>query len=108
MQAVSELIKRIAFLRGLIPDPTLRAQVPSSAEAELAEFIAEEARRPSSSAAKAGADDANSSPRTWRRSCSRSLVVFLLFGYPVAFSLAACGLFFGFVGVEIGVPCPRR
>jgi TRAP-type mannitol/chloroaromatic compound transport system permease large subunit len=24
------------------------------------------------------------------------LIVFLLFGYPVAFSLAACGLFFGF------------
>ena len=33
-----------------------------------------------------------------------SLIVFLLFGYSVAFSLAACGLFFGFVGVEIGVP----
>jgi TRAP-type mannitol/chloroaromatic compound transport system permease large subunit len=33
-----------------------------------------------------------------------SLVVFLLFGYSVAFSLAACGLFFGFLGVELGVP----
>src|SRR5450755_3136635 len=33
-----------------------------------------------------------------------SLIVFLLFGYSVAFSLAACGLFFGFVGVQIGVP----
>ena len=33
-----------------------------------------------------------------------SLIVFLLIGYPVAFSLAACGLFFGFVGIEIGVP----
>ncbi len=32
-----------------------------------------------------------------------SLVVFLLVGYPVAFSLAACGLFFGFVGVEMGI-----
>ena len=32
-----------------------------------------------------------------------SLIVFLLFGYPVAFSLAACGLFFGFVGVEMGL-----
>ena len=32
-----------------------------------------------------------------------SLIVFLLFGYAVAFSLAACGLFFGFVGVELGV-----
>ena len=33
-----------------------------------------------------------------------SLIVFLLFGYSVAFSLAACGLFFGFVGIQIGVP----
>ena len=32
-----------------------------------------------------------------------SLVVFLMFGYSVAFSLAACGLFFGFVGIELGV-----
>lgn len=30
------------------------------------------------------------------------LVVFLLFGYPVAFSLAAVGLAFGFVGVQAG------
>ena len=28
-----------------------------------------------------------------------SLIIFLLFGYSVAFSLAACGLFFGFVGI---------
>src|SRR5580765_1633164 len=32
-----------------------------------------------------------------------SLIVFLLFGYPVAFSLGACGLFFGIVGVELGL-----
>lgn len=31
------------------------------------------------------------------------LVIFLLLGFPVAFSLGACGLFFGFVGVETGV-----
>ncbi len=31
------------------------------------------------------------------------LVVFLLLGFPVAFSLGACGLFFGFVGVELGL-----
>ena len=30
-----------------------------------------------------------------------SLVVFLLLGYPVAFSLAACGLFFFVIGVEV-------
>ena len=32
-----------------------------------------------------------------------SLVVFLLFGYSVAFSLGACGLFFGIVGVQMGL-----
>ncbi len=32
-----------------------------------------------------------------------SLVVFLLLGYPVAFSLAANGLLFGLVGIELGL-----
>ena len=31
------------------------------------------------------------------------LIFFLLLGFPVAFSLGACGLFFGFVGIELGV-----
>ena len=31
------------------------------------------------------------------------LIIFLLLGFPVAFSLGACGLFFGFVGVELGL-----
>jgi len=31
------------------------------------------------------------------------LVFFLLLGFPVAFSLGACGLFFGIVGIELGV-----
>ena len=31
------------------------------------------------------------------------LIMFLLLGFPVAFSLGACGLFFGFVGIEMGV-----
>ena len=30
-----------------------------------------------------------------------ALVLFLLVGFPVAFSLAACGLLFGFIGVEL-------
>ena len=30
------------------------------------------------------------------------LIVFMLIGYPVAFSLAAVGLFFGFIGIEMG------
>src|SRR5512146_2277231 len=35
-----------------------------------------------------------------------ALVVFLLLGYPVAFSLAANGLFFGFIGIELGLLTP--
>ena len=38
LQGVSELIKRIAFLQGLIPDPTLKTQ-GKTAEEELAEFL---------------------------------------------------------------------
>ena len=28
------------------------------------------------------------------------LIAFLLMGFPVAFSLGACGLFFGFLGIQ--------
>jgi tripartite ATP-independent transporter DctM subunit len=35
-----------------------------------------------------------------------ALVVFLLLGYPVAFALAAIGLSFGFLGVELGMLPP--
>ena len=38
IQAVSELIKRIAFLQGLVPDPT-KKQGTKTAEEELAEFL---------------------------------------------------------------------
>jgi len=31
------------------------------------------------------------------------LIVFLLLGFPVAFSLGACGLFFAVIGIELGV-----
>jgi TRAP-type mannitol/chloroaromatic compound transport system permease large subunit len=36
-----------------------------------------------------------------------ALVLFLLSGFPVAFSLAANGLFFGFVGIELGLLKPE-
>ena len=38
IQGVSELIKRIAFLKGLIPDPTKKQGVKTPEE-ELAEFL---------------------------------------------------------------------
>jgi len=31
------------------------------------------------------------------------LIVFMLFGFPVAFSLGACGLFFAVIGIQLGV-----
>jgi TRAP-type mannitol/chloroaromatic compound transport system permease large subunit len=36
-----------------------------------------------------------------------ALVIFLLSGFPVAFSLAANGLFFGFLGIEFGLLTPQ-
>ena len=44
LQGWSELIKRIAFLRGLIPDPTLK-MVAKTPEEELAEEIRRQAER---------------------------------------------------------------
>jgi TRAP-type mannitol/chloroaromatic compound transport system permease small subunit len=38
IQGISELIKRVAFLKGLIPDPTVKAG-GKTAEQELAEFL---------------------------------------------------------------------
>jgi TRAP-type mannitol/chloroaromatic compound transport system permease small subunit len=38
IQAISELIKRIAFLKGLVPDPTQKGQA-KTAEEELADFL---------------------------------------------------------------------
>ena len=35
------------------------------------------------------------------------LIVFLLLGFPVAFSLGACGLFFAFLGVQLDVFEPK-
>jgi len=35
-----------------------------------------------------------------------SLVIFLLLGYPVAFALAANGVFFGLIGIELGMLPP--
>ena len=42
LQGLSELVKRIAFLRGLIPDPTLK-QADRTAEEELAEELRRQA-----------------------------------------------------------------
>jgi len=44
IQGLSELIKRVAFLQGLIPDPTLKQQA-KTAEEELAEFVRAQAEK---------------------------------------------------------------
>src|SRR5918993_5969542 len=31
------------------------------------------------------------------------MILFMLIGYPAAFSLAATGLFFGYIGIELGL-----
>ena len=53
LQGVSELIKRIAFLRGLIPDPTLKSH-GKSAEEELAAFLLQEEVAAREAAARTG------------------------------------------------------
>jgi TRAP-type mannitol/chloroaromatic compound transport system permease small subunit len=54
LQGVSELIKRVAFLKGLIPDPTKKVGV-KTAEEELAEFLLKKEVAAREAAAKGGA-----------------------------------------------------
>ena len=54
LQGASELIKRVAFLKGLIPDPTLKSQ-GKSAEEELAEFLLQKEVAARDAATRAGA-----------------------------------------------------
>ena len=91
LQGISELIKRIAFLRGMIPDPTEKRT--KTAEEQLAEEIlgARRARLAAESKAAQGREnrhdripDQNMAPLMFT-----ALIVVLLLGYPVAFSLAA-------------------
>ena len=44
LQGISELIKRVAFLKGLVPDPT-RRHVARTAEEELAEYVRAQAEK---------------------------------------------------------------
>ena len=54
VQGLSELIKRIAFLQGLIDDPTKKKQ-QKTAEEELAEFVRAQAEAATAATAKEGA-----------------------------------------------------
>ena len=54
LQGVSELIKRVAFLKGLLPDPTLKTH-GKTAEEELAEFLLHKEVAAREAAASSGA-----------------------------------------------------
>ena len=102
LQAMSELIKRIAVMRGLIPDP--HEGQKSSLEAEAEEII-DAIRSASSSGSGRHAMQHflidNMAPIMFG-----ALVLFLLLGYPAAFSLGAVGLMFALIGIDFGLFAP--
>ncbi|MCR5881615.1 TRAP transporter small permease subunit [Rhizobacter sp. J219] len=55
IQGISEFIKRVAFLKGLIPDPTVKAGT-KTAEEELAEFLLQKEVAAREQAALKGSD----------------------------------------------------
>ena len=98
LQGLSELIKRVAVMRGLIPDPF--EHVASTAEAEAERVMAAvENRRALIASVPFGAPKMpemfvsflaqNMAPIMFA-----SLIIVLLLGYPAAFSLAAVGLIY--------------
>ena len=89
LQGISEIIKKIAIMRGDMDDPTPFISVHEQAELE-AKALAAEVRTVIEFIAQ------NMAPIMFF-----SLIIFMLLGYPVAFSLAANGLLFFFIAVEL-------
>ncbi len=102
-QGISELIKRIAVMRGLIPDPHESGRRPACGGRSGGRAPAgrSKALRPTSRIAESPM--AELLIHYMAPIMFASLVVFLLLGYPVAFSLAANGLIFGLIGIELGL-----
>ena len=103
LQGLSELIKRVAFLKGLIADPTAK---------KIEKDRRRRTRRSHPPPRRARRQGLNAKTRSTTMEffianlapiMFAGLIVFLLFGFPVAFSLGACGLFFGFIGIELDV-----
>ena len=92
VQGVSEIIKRVAVMRGLIADPHAASGTAEGAAPGHATLRSPSERRPCDFFVH------NMAPIMFG-----SLVLFLLLGYPVAFALAANGLFFGLIGVGLGL-----
>ena len=104
-QGVSELIKRIAVMRGLIPDPhetpgPARSK-PKSSTSSRPSKNNERPQRESGVIDMTAFFIDNMAPIMFV-----ALVVFLLLGYPAAFSLGAVGLIFGLIGIELGLFAP--
>ena len=147
LQGISELIKRVAFLMGLVPDPAekpherrSRSSSPRISCARGEESLAAEIRQ----AAKPGERTDERASRRQPEGRSRairqeadapslvrarrparpamtaflianiaplmfvSLIVVLLLGYPVAFSLAAVGIATALLGIHLGLLHARR
>ena len=79
LQGLSEIIKNVAVLTGDRPMPEFRGGT------DMAELLI-----------------AYMAPIMFT-----ALMVFLLIGYPVAFSLAAVGMAFGLIGIELGLLTPQ-
>ena len=79
LQGISELIKRVEAL-----DPSSPAAIRVREAAAMIHFVRE-----------------NMAPLMFG-----GMILFMLVGYPAAFSLAAVGLFFGFIGIELGLIQP--
>ena len=104
VQGISELIKRIAVMRDLIPDPhastSSRRSKPRSSTSSKRSRSTERPQRSRGLAMTAFLIH-NMAPIMFA-----ALVVFLLLGYPAAFSLGAVGLIFGLIGIELGLFVP--
>ena len=103
LQGVSELIKRCAIINGDLPDdkldgghPAPRARRPPR-RCRPSQAIVPPARR----ARRAEGDMLELIAENLAPIMFLALIGFLLLGYPVAFSLAAVGLIFFVVGVEL-------
>lgn len=71
LQGISELIKRVAFLKGLIPDPTRRLGA-KTAEEELAEFLLQKEVAAREKSALAAALSTPSNPAATQAASARS------------------------------------
>ncbi len=101
LQGFSELIKRLACLAGLVDAKRIRKAGRHAGGRNRRDRGRQQTRRAAGESMSAFLI-ANMAPIMFG-----ALVVFLLSGFPVAFALAANGLFFGLLGIELGLLRPE-